>query len=204
MMGVVSPSKEPKPVDPGVLGGLSRTRPQRRSTRRTPRDAEAARAPDPLVAKDEAAPVVSSDAPVADAVKAARKAAKGGGKAAKGGSKAKASSAKAASKTKASGSKAKAASAKPSPQPKAKAAPAKPSPRPKSAAAAKAAPSPEPAPAEPTSKPEKLPPAGYATPEREQQPSGTELVATALQAAGEVGRLGQAAVRGLLSRLPKP
>ncbi|MCW3012775.1 MAG: hypothetical protein JWO90_3179, partial [Solirubrobacterales bacterium] len=34
MMRRVTPPKDRKPVDPGVLGGLSRTRPQRRSTKR--------------------------------------------------------------------------------------------------------------------------------------------------------------------------
>lgn len=174
MMVPVTPPKEPKPVDPGVLAGLSRTRPQRRSTKRTPR---------------------ASDAPSASGAQTpqqgaqAQAGAKPKPKPKRSGAKPKATSAKAkqpsSAKAKHARAKTKAASKRTEPAQTATAAPRAQTP-------------------EPTREPDAIPAAGYATPEPGSPTSGTELVATALQAAGEVTRLGGAAVRGLLSRLPKP
>lgn len=254
----VSPPKEPKPVDPGVLAGLSRTRPQRRSTRRTARpgaDAEAVSAAADAVrdassdagaaAPEATAPKGSTNAPVAAAVKAAREAAtpdagpakapkaKGAKGKAKDGAKApskaaakakhakgksaKGKSTKAKAAKRASASEAELKAALPSDAgPEAVAAitavPRATDERPEQgndaepAVAAKPAKrratEPEAPASEAPAKP--LPPAGYATPEPGEQSSTPELVATALQAAGEVTRLGSRAIRGLLSRLPKP
>jgi hypothetical protein len=54
------------------------------------------------------------------------------------------------------------------------------------------------------------PPAGWATPEEAggQPPGGTEIVTTAVRAVGELAQLGVAvggqAVKGVLSKLPRP
>jgi hypothetical protein len=59
-------------------------------------------------------------------------------------------------------------------------------------------------------KPEQAPPAGWATPEDAggSPPGGLEIVTTGVRAVGELGQLGAAvagqAVKGILSRIPKP
>ncbi len=106
--------------------------------------------------------------------------------------------------------------AKPAPKrapgtPKAKAAKAKPKAK-ATAAKPKAAAKPKPRTQVRSSKPGAagLPPRGYATPESagEPPPSGTALVTTALQAAGELAQIGVSvagqAAKSALSKLPRP
>jgi hypothetical protein len=53
-----------------------------------------------------------------------------------------------------------------------------------------------------------VPPAGYATPGDDDRPTGTDLVGTAVQAAGELAQIGIAAggraLKSALQRLPRP
>jgi hypothetical protein len=53
-----------------------------------------------------------------------------------------------------------------------------------------------------------VPPAGYATPTDDDRPRGTDLVGTAVQAAGELAQIGIAAggraLKSALQRLPRP
>jgi hypothetical protein len=53
-----------------------------------------------------------------------------------------------------------------------------------------------------------VPPAGYATPGDDDRPKGTDLVGTAVQAAGELAQIGIAAggraLKSALQRLPRP
>ena len=53
-----------------------------------------------------------------------------------------------------------------------------------------------------------VPPAGYATPTDDDRPRGTDLVGTAVQAAGELAQIGIAAggraVKSAIQRLPRP
>jgi hypothetical protein len=53
-----------------------------------------------------------------------------------------------------------------------------------------------------------VPPAGYATPADDDRPSGTDLVGTAVQAAGELAQigivLGGRALKSAIQRLPRP
>jgi hypothetical protein len=53
-----------------------------------------------------------------------------------------------------------------------------------------------------------VPPAGYATPVDDERPRGTDLVGTAVQAAGELAQIGIAAggraLKSALERLPRP
>jgi hypothetical protein len=84
-------------------------------------------------------------------------------------------------------------------------APPKPKPRPKPVA--KASVRRKPAPSRRAAPPRsKVPPAGYAVPKHDSPVgSGTgELVATAVQAFGELANLGGRALRDALGRLPKP
>jgi len=162
-MQVVTPPDAPAPDDqPGVLSGLSRTRPQRRSAKRPDAATPAAKPP--------------------------------------------------------------AATAKPASGPKAKTAgkaPAKPrtkvatKPKASTAAKPKAAPKPGAAPArrvEPVmARPESAAPKAAAEEPRKPeqgQVGGVELVAQAIQAAGEVAQLGvnvgRQVAKGVLSRLPRP
>jgi hypothetical protein len=72
-------------------------------------------------------------------------------------------------------------------------------PRTRSAAAPKA-------PAQPTSPP--VPPAGYATPNDDDRPHGTDLVGTAVRAAGELAHIGivfgARTLKSAIQRLPRP
>ena len=53
-----------------------------------------------------------------------------------------------------------------------------------------------------------VPPAGYATPNDDDRPHGTDLVGTAVQAAGELAQIGIAfggrALKSAIQRLPRP
>jgi hypothetical protein len=53
-----------------------------------------------------------------------------------------------------------------------------------------------------------IPPAGYATPADDDRPRGTDLVGTAVQAAGELAQIGIAAggraLKSAIQRLPRP
>jgi|SRR5215211_2132959 len=57
-------------------------------------------------------------------------------------------------------------------------------------------------------KPPAVPPAGYATPADDDRPRGTDLVGTAVQAAGELAQIGIAAgaraLKSAIQRLPRP
>jgi hypothetical protein len=57
-------------------------------------------------------------------------------------------------------------------------------------------------------KPPPVPPAGYATPADDDRPHGTDLVGTAVQAAGELAHIGLAAggraLKSAIQRLPRP
>jgi hypothetical protein len=83
------------------------------------------------------------------------------------------------------------------------------------AAAARARPAAGSGPAAASAKPRKaatqapaVPPAGYATPGDDGRPRGTDLVGTAVQAAGELAQIGIAAggraLKSALQRLPRP
>jgi hypothetical protein len=78
-------------------------------------------------------------------------------------------------------------------------APAKPKPRAKPRATSRSQPRPKAVP------PREIPPAGYAVPEQRSpvQAGGTELVGTAIQAAGELANLGTRALRDIIGRLPR-
>ena len=86
----------------------------------------------------------------------------------------------------------------------------------KAPAQARAAASTKPAPAggkrraKPAAEPKapRVPPAGYATPSDDDRPRGTDLVGTAVQAAGELAQIGIAfggrALKSAIQRLPRP
>ena len=105
------------------------------------------------------------------------------------------STAKAAAKPKTTAKPKAKAAAKPKTTAKPKAAAAKPRPKPKAAV-----------PPPPRST---VPPAGYATPRSDEEPSGRgDLIGTAVQAAGELTQIGLAAgtraISSALKRLPRP
>jgi hypothetical protein len=80
----------------------------------------------------------------------------------------------------------------------------------RAAASTKPAPARGKRPAKPAAEPKapRVPPAGYATPSGDDRPRGTDLVGTAVQAAGELAQIGIAfggrALKSAIQRLPRP
>ncbi len=76
----------------------------------------------------------------------------------------------------------------------------------KAKSAAKPRPAAKKAPKQP--QPPPVPPAGYATPDDDDRPRGTDLVGTAVQAAGELAQIGISfggrALKSAIQRLPRP